>query len=175
MAGLVVIAGAFSSANPTMAISGLASVALLSLELMIASEALSQLNEKVPSDIATIAKKVANIGIAIGAMGLLVGVIGGLSIATFPCTAGLAAVALLAGELMLVSESINQLNKKVPEDITSVKNKLESLEEVLSYMAKSSIEKFIFIQRNNRYFYCIDICTSYRWFDRSVKWIETSS
>ena len=38
MAGLVVIAGAFSSANPTMAISGLASVALLSLELMIASE-----------------------------------------------------------------------------------------------------------------------------------------
>ena len=66
-----------------MAISGLASVALLSLELMIASEALSQLNEKVPSDIATIAKKVANIGIAIGAMGLLVGVIGGLSIATF--------------------------------------------------------------------------------------------
>ena len=43
---------------------------------------------------------------------------------------------------MLVSESINQLNKKVPEDITSVKNKLESLEEVLSYMAKSSIEKF---------------------------------
>lgn len=105
-----------------MAISGLASVALLSLELMIASEALSQLNEKVPSDIATIAKKVANIGIAIGAMGLLVGVIGGLSIATFPAAiAGLAAVALLAGELMLVSESINQLNKKVPEDITSVK------------------------------------------------------
>lgn len=142
MAGLVVIAGAFSSANPTMAISGLASVALLSLELMIASEALSQLNEKVPSDIATIAKKVANIGIAIGAMGLLVGVIGGLSIATFPAAiAGLAAVALLAGELMLVSESINQLNKKVPEDITSVKNKLESLEEVLSYMAKSSIGK----------------------------------
>ncbi|HGW6215731.1 TPA: tape measure protein [Enterococcus faecalis] len=142
MAGLVVIAGAFSSANPTMAISGLASVALLSLELMIASEALSQLNEKVPSDIATIAKKVANIGIAIGAMGLLVGVIGGLSIATFPASiAGLAAVALLAGELMLVSESINQLNKKVPEDITSVKNKLESLEEVLSYMAKSSIGK----------------------------------
>ena len=42
---------------------------------------------------------------------------------------------------MLVSESINQLNKKVPEDITSVKNKLESLEEVLSYMAKSSIGK----------------------------------
>ncbi|BDQ56768.1 hypothetical protein EfsSVR2331_08930 [Enterococcus faecalis] len=142
MAGLVVIAGAFSSANPMMAISGLASVALLSLELMIASEALSQLNEKVPSDIATIAKKVANIGIAIGAMGLLVGVIGGLSIATFPAAiAGLAAVALLAGELMLVSESINQLNKKVPEDITSVKNKLESLEEVLSYMAKSSIGK----------------------------------
>ncbi|EIY7151471.1 tape measure protein [Enterococcus faecalis] len=142
MAGLVVIAGAFSSTNPTMAISGLASVALLSLELMIASEALSQLNEKVPSDIATIAKKVANIGIAIGAMGLLVGVIGGLSIATFPAAiAGLAAVALLAGELMLVSESINQLNKKVPEDITSVKNKLESLEEVLSYMAKSSIGK----------------------------------
>ncbi|ELY8210401.1 tape measure protein [Enterococcus faecalis] len=142
MAGLVVIAGTFSSANPTMAISGLASVALLSLELMIASEALSQLNEKVPSDIATIAKKVANIGIAIGAMGLLVGVIGGLSIATFPAAiAGLAAVSLLAGELMLVSESINQLNKKVPEDITSVKNKLESLEEVLSYMAKSSIGK----------------------------------
>ncbi|WP_287116662.1 tape measure protein, partial [Enterococcus faecalis] len=142
MAGLVVIAGTFSSANPTMAISGLASVALLSLELMIASEALSQLNEKVPSDIATIAKKVANIGIAIGAMGLLVGVIGGLSIATFPAAiAGLAAVSLLAGELMLVSESINQLNKKVPEDITSVKNKLKSLEEVLSYMAKSSIGK----------------------------------
>lgn len=46
-------------------------------------------------------------------MGLLVGVIGGLSIATFPAAiAGLAAVSLLAGELMLVSESINQLNKK---------------------------------------------------------------
>lgn len=137
--GLAFIA---SKLNFTDNLKGIASIALISVDLMIASEALSQLNEKVPSDIATIAKKVANIGIAIGAMGLLVGVIGGLSIATFPAAiAGLAAVALLAGELMLVSESINQLNKKVPEDITSVKNKLESLEEVLSYMAKSSIGK----------------------------------
>ncbi|EGO8419129.1 phage tail protein [Enterococcus faecalis] len=137
--GLAFIA---SKLNFTDNLKGIASIALISVELMIASEALSQLNEKVPSDIATIAKKVANIGIAIGAMGLLVGVIGGLSIATFPAAiAGLAAVSLLAGELMLVSESINQLNKKVPEDITSVKNKLESLEEVLSYMAKSSIGK----------------------------------
>ncbi|HCR3662522.1 tape measure protein [Enterococcus faecalis] len=137
--GLAFIA---SKLNFTDNLKGIASIALISVDLMIASEALSQLNEKVPSDIATIAKKVANIGIAIGAMGLLVGVIGGLSIATFPAAiAGLAAVSLLAGELMLVSESINQLNKKVPEDITSVKNKLESLEEVLSYMAKSSIGK----------------------------------
>lgn len=37
------------------------------------------------------------------------------------------------------------MNKKVFEDIISVKNKFESLEEVLSYMVKFSIGKILFL------------------------------
>lgn len=144
MAGMVAIAGKFSEKQPVAAMLGLGAVALLSAELMLASEALSQLNEKVPSDMGTIAKKIGSVAIAIGAMAGLVAIAGVLTstgIGAIIGGAGLISVALLAGERMLVSEAINQLNQKVSDDLDTVKNKLKSIEEVLSFIANSNLGK----------------------------------
>ncbi|WP_251667396.1 hypothetical protein, partial [Staphylococcus aureus] len=67
-----------SSMNPTAAIAGLLVVATISGELMLAAEAMKQVNDKIPDDIGNFSSKVANMSIAIGAMSGLIAVVGGL-------------------------------------------------------------------------------------------------
>ena len=71
--GLAFIA---SKLNFTDNLKGIASIALISVDLMIASEAMNQLNEKVPNNIGIVAKKLGSLSIAIGAMAGLVVIAG---------------------------------------------------------------------------------------------------
>lgn len=108
--GLAFIA---SKLNFTDNLKGIASIALISVDLMIASEAMNQLNERVPNNIGIVAKKLGSLSIAIGAMAGLVVIAGAFSSAN-PTMAisGLASVALLSLELMIASEALSQLNEK---------------------------------------------------------------
>ncbi|ELS0476229.1 tape measure protein [Enterococcus faecalis] len=142
MSVLVGIVGKLSSMNPTAAISGLLVVATISGELMLAAEAMKQVNDKIPDDIGNFSSKVANMSIAIGAMSGLIAVVGGLvatGIGGAVAIGGLATIAAVAFELMLVSEAIQQMNDKVPDDFSSVKTKIDSIAEVIGYFTNANL------------------------------------
>lgn len=142
MGVLVLAAGKLVSMNPTAAIAGLAVVAGISLELMLAAEAMKQVNDKVPDDIGNFASKVANMAIAIGGMGVLVAAVGALTstgIGAIIGGAGLLAVAALAGNMMLVAEAIAQMDAKIPEDLSSVKTKIDNIAETIGYFTAANL------------------------------------
>lgn len=142
MGVLVLAAGKLASMNPTAAIAGLAVVAGISLELMLAAEAMKQVNDKVPDDIGNFASKVANMAIAIGGMGVLVAAVGALTstgIGALIGGAGLLAVAALAGDMMLVAEAIAQMDAKIPEDLSSVKTKIDNIAETIGYFTAANL------------------------------------
>lgn len=142
MSVLVGIVGKVSSMNPTATIAGLLVVATISGELMLAAEAMKQVNNKIPDDIGNFSSKVANMSIAIGAMSGLIAVVGGLvatGIGGAVAIGGLATIAAVAFELMLVSEAIQQMNDKVPDDFSSVKTKIDSIAEVIGYFTNANL------------------------------------
>lgn len=125
---IVAAAGKLAKSDYKAAFAGLAVVAGISLNIMLAAEAIKQLNAKVPANIATVGAKIVNMAIALGAMGGIVAIAGTLAKKNpTAAIAGLAVVAGLALELMLVAEAIRQLDEKVPADIGSVASKMASL------------------------------------------------
>ena len=148
---LVLAAGKLASMNPAAAIAGLAVVAGISVELMLAAEAMKQVNDKVPDDIGNFASKVANMAIAIGGMGVLVAAVGALTstgIGALIGGAGLLAVAALAGEIMLVAEAIAQMDAKVPDDLSSVKAKIDNISKTIGYFTEANLGSVLDIFSN---------------------------
>ncbi|MEY8370119.1 tape measure protein [Aerococcaceae bacterium 50-4] len=161
MGALVAVAGALASANPIGAIAGLAVVALISGELMLAAEAMQQVNDKVTDDIGSFASKVANIAIGIGGMFALVQVVGTLSALNPVGTiAGLVAVALIAGELILVAEAMQQVNDKVPDDVGSFKNKINNMADAINAFNEADFGGIVEIFQNAIGAINIDVITS---------------
>lgn len=144
MTGLVAIAGLFASINPIGAVAGLAMVALLSAELLIAAEAMQQVNDKVTDDIASFSAKITNISIGIGAMTGLVQVVGTLTaLNPLGTIAGLASIALMAGELILVAEAMQQVNDKVPDDMSGITAKIDGIKDVIATLADTSFTEVL--------------------------------
>ncbi|ENI1325061.1 tape measure protein [Listeria monocytogenes] len=148
---LVGVAGLLVAADPIAAISGLAFVALIALELMLAAEAIQQINEKVPSDIGDFASKMANMGIAIGGFSLLAIVIGAFvasGVGALVLGGGLLAVAAVALDLMLVAEAMQQLDQKVPEDMSSVNTKIDGMVQVIQKFSSSNLGSIMGVFNN---------------------------
>ncbi|MDO4680902.1 MAG: tape measure protein [Aerococcus sp.] len=143
MGVLVGVAGKFASSNPMSAIAGLGFVAGVSANLMLAAEAMQQVNNKVTDDIGSFASKVANIAIGIGAMGGLTAVAGLVAAAAPIVIPGLLAVAALAGELMLTAEAIQQINDKVPDDLSGVQAKIEGIKSAIQTIADTSFGEML--------------------------------
>lgn len=122
MGGLAFVASKFNFAD---SLKGLASIGLISLNIMLAAESIRQLNEKVPGDLAKIGAKVANMSIAIGAMGGLAA-IAGVFATSNPVAAigGLGMILGLSLEIRHVAESLKQLNDKVPDDLSQIATKI---------------------------------------------------
>lgn len=149
MGVLVAVAGQLATMNPIGAIAGLAVVALISGELMLAAEAMQQVNDKVTDNIGSFASKVANIAIGIGGMFGLVQVVGTLSALNPVGTiAGLATVALIAGELILVAEAMQQVNDKVPDDVGSFKNKINNMASAINVFNETDFGGIVEIVQN---------------------------
>lgn len=144
MGVLVAVAGQLATMNPIGAIAGLAVVALISGELMLAAEAMQQVNDKVTDNIGSFASKVANIAIGIGGMFGLVQVVGTLSaLNPIGTIAGLATVALIAGELILVAEAMQQVNDKVPDDMSGITTKIDGIKDVIAKLADTSFSEVL--------------------------------
>src|SRR5699024_3141950 len=100
----VAVAGRIARNNFGNAVKGLAVIAGISANIMLASEAMKQIESKVPENMASFAPKLANMAIAISGMGVLVAVAGQLATMNpIGAIAGLAVVALISGELMLAA------------------------------------------------------------------------
>ncbi|MBO0467863.1 hypothetical protein JZO73_10005 [Enterococcus plantarum] len=148
---LVGIVGLFAEKKPEMAMAGLESIGGIITLLTEAAEAMKQIDEKVPDDIANVAAKLANIGIAIGGMSVLVGVVGALvssGVGALIAGAGLATVFLVAEELMHVSEALNQLDQKVPDDTSSVKGKIDSVATAIGYFTAANLGNVVDLFKN---------------------------
>lgn len=141
MGGLVAIAGKIANGNKSAAIAGFASIASISLMLMLAAESMKQINAKVPSNIGKFASKIANMSIAIGAFALLTGALGALTstgIGTFVAGAGFVSIILLCAEMILVANAIKELNDKIPSNFGDIKKKLTTMSKVVAYFNDTS-------------------------------------
>lgn len=148
---LVSIIGIFSSKNPVAAVSGLAVVGLVGVELYAFADVMKKIDTKVPSNIGKFASKMANIAIAIGSFSLLVAAVGALvstGIGALIGGAGLLTIALIAGDLMIVAEAISQVDKKVPSNFNKVKGKIESIAKVVGYFAEANLGGAITLIKN---------------------------
>lgn len=142
MGAIVTVAGSLAKLNPAAAIVGLAVIAGISFELMLAAEAMKQVNDKIPSDIGDFASKIANMAIAIGSLSVLAGVIGSVmatGIGGAIVVAGLVAIAAVAGDLLLVAEALQQVQNKVPDDLSGVKTKIDNIAEVIGYFSEKNL------------------------------------
>ncbi|MBL1227989.1 hypothetical protein IW492_01935 [Enterococcus sp. BWB1-3] len=142
MSALVLIVGKFSESNPAAAVAGLFVVDEVIGLLMESAEAMKQIDKKVPGNIDKVASKLANIGIAIGGMSVLVGVVGALvasGIGALIAGAGLATVYLVAEELIHMSEAIKEMDQNVPEEMTGVKEKIEGIAEAVGYFTAADL------------------------------------
>ncbi|MGK9325235.1 tape measure protein [Aerococcus urinaeequi] len=149
MGVLVAVAGQLATLNPMGAIAGLVVVALISGELMLAAEAMKQVNDKVPDNIGSFASKVANIAIGIGGMFALVQIVGTLAaLNPIGTIAGLATVALIAGELILVAEAMKQVNEKVPDDVGNFKNKINNMASAINAFNEADFGGMVEIVQN---------------------------
>jgi len=144
MFALVKIVGTLAALNPIGTIAGLATVALIAGELILVAEAMQQVNDKVTNNIGSFASKVANIAIGIGGMFGLVQVVGTLSaLNPIGTIAGLATVALIAGELILVAEAMQQVNDKVPDDMSGITTKIDGIKDVIAKLADTSFSEVL--------------------------------
>lgn len=149
MGVLVAVAGQLATMNPIGAVAGLVVVALISGELMLAAEAMKQVNDKVPDKIGSFASKVANIAIGIGSMFAIVQIVGTLAaLNPIGTIAGLATVALIAGELILVAEAMKQVNEKVPDDVGNFKNKINNMASAINAFNETDFGGIVEIVQN---------------------------
>ena len=142
MGALVGIAGVLANTNPEAAIAGLLVIAGISSNLILAAEALKQINDKVPDNIGDVTKKMGSIAVAIGGMGVLITAVGAFAstgFGTVAIIAGLISVAAIAGEMIVVAEAMQQFNNKVPEDISGVKEKIDSVSKVIGYFTNANL------------------------------------
>lgn len=150
MGAVVAGAGSLANAFKGQALMGLAMVVGLSVNLMLAAEALKQIDNKVPDDLGNVARKMGAIALALGAMGLIVAAVGVLvssGIGALIGGVGLLGVAALAGELITVSEAMNKLNS-VSDDTKGLKKKLNSMKNILQAVADMNLGGFVDIFKN---------------------------
>lgn len=142
MGVIVAVAGILANLNPAAAIAGLVVIAAMSLELMLAAEAMKQIDEKVSDDFGGFSNKLANIALAIGGFITLATAIGAViatGIGGAAIIAGMIAIAAVAGELMLMAEAILQVDEKVPDEFGNVEEKITNLLDVIQIFTNSDL------------------------------------
>lgn len=148
---VMAIAGKLAKKSPATAIGGILSIVGISGALILAALAMQQINDRVPDNVGNFAKKIANMAIAIGAMSLITGALGliaGTGIGAGIMLAGLASVALIAGEMILVAFALQQFNDRVPEDIGSIKSKIDTMSQAIQAFTNANLGSVLDVFNN---------------------------
>ncbi|WP_430598261.1 tape measure protein [Enterococcus sp. AZ177] len=140
--GLITIAvDKVSKLAGTSMLTGLLAIAAIAGEIYLMTLSLEKLSN-VDIEFVDIQKKIGTIALVIGEMALLSGVIGavmGTGIGAAAITVGIVTVVALAGELMLLAETMKQIDEKVPSDFGNVDRKISNVISTLSMIVKSQL------------------------------------
>lgn len=104
--------------------------------------AMDQLNKKVSSDIGKTAEKIASIAVVVGAFTGLSAAIGAIvasGVGAFLLGSGMASMLAIAGTVAALANAIAELDKKVPNNISGVKNKVNMLADVVRCIATANL------------------------------------
>ena len=106
------------------------------------ASAINSINENVPTDIGSMAAKMANVAIAVGSISLLAAALGALvtsGIGALIAGAGLIAIELIAHSMTVLSKAIAKINAEVPTDTGTVAAKIKSLVTVVKTITNSGL------------------------------------
>lgn len=128
----------------TSMITGLIAITAISAEIYVMSLSLEKL-ASIDINFIDIQKKMGSIALVIGEMTLVTVAVGAFMATGFGAVAlgaGFVAITALALEIMLLAETIKQLDEKVPNDFGNVKNKIETIISVLDSIVDSNLSSF---------------------------------
>ncbi|HBC4824477.1 TPA: tape measure protein [Enterococcus faecalis] len=151
LSGMAIFVNLASKMPKAKAFTGGFITAILAGELILVAEALDQINKKVPGNLKRLNKKMAGMLEAMIGMGVFVLGVGALSTTAFGLAAeilGAFVTAGLAGLLMVVAESIKQIDTKVPSNLNTMDKKLENMENALQSIGKMNLGGLLGIFKN---------------------------
>lgn len=125
---------------------GLVAILGIAVDIGAVAVALGLLNKKIPNNVGKFYEKMAAMGVAIGGFGAIATAVGALMMTGFGAAAlgaGLAAIAGIAGDIIICAKAIDSINKKVPKNIDATKKKINLLFDVLTHMANNSFGNLI--------------------------------
>lgn len=107
--------------------------------------ALGLVDAAIKSDFGTLAQKIGAIGLAVTEIGVLAGIIGAIfmtGIGAAAIIAGLGSLVVIAGDIVILANALREVNEKVPNNITRVKEKIDLIVDVCSYISSASLGNF---------------------------------
>ncbi len=128
-------------AKKTLALGAIALLAI-SYTMKDIAKSMKAINDNVPTDIASVATKMLNIGIAVGSISLLAGVLGALvstGIGAIIAGAGLTTLELVAHSMSSLAGAIGRINAEVPADISGVEGKINTLVHAVESITNSGL------------------------------------
>lgn len=122
--------------------SGLLAMIGIAATVAILAGAMERLDKKVSANIGNVAAKIASMAVVVGAFAGLSAAIGAIvmtGVGAVLMGAGMVAMLGIAAEVALLANAIAELDKKVPSNISKVKDKINLLADVAKAMVKANI------------------------------------
>lgn len=123
----------------TQIVPGLITVIAIAGTLALVGKAIKSVSDNIPSSIGDFAKKMANVGIAIGAMSVLAGVLGLLvstGVGGAVLAAGLLALVAISAGMVVIAKSIQEVNSKVPSNTVEFTAKIKVIADTIKEIVK---------------------------------------
>lgn len=121
---------------------GLVAVLAIAGTLVLVGRAIKDADNNIPAGVGDFSKKIANLAIAITAMGVLAGVLGAIvatGIGALVIAAGLATMLAIAGALTLISQAIAVMDRSIPNNLDAVKSKIDLVVDVVQHIVKANL------------------------------------
>lgn len=121
---------------------GVVAVLAISFVMKDLSSGMKVINDNVPTDVGSVAAKMANMGIAVAAISVFAGVLGALvssGVGALIAGAGLVTLEAIAHAMTSLGRAVGKINANVPTDVSSVGTKIKTLVEAVKTITNSGL------------------------------------
>lgn len=120
----------------------------LAVDLGALGKAMGEFDRNTPTDFKQTSKKIGNLGEAVTAIALLAGALGGLTVATGGAVGGAELIGMglilgIAADLGALGKAIGTFDKNMPSDTEGLKEKIESVNEVISAIGGTTFSQMM--------------------------------